>query len=206
MPLEGKMSLWQSKELEGEPVPRSTTPPVWDGESLNEYGLDGEDDFPELREYREVLVNSPAYSWLASTLAAEFRLETLGEDVRGGIRQKIVNILEQNGKNNISREVAPLVVEMVFNIPWVLTEFLAYQDYPIPATEALPQVIVLVGADNNIQASTVSDYISDTWPFYGPVILALFQDLLAGEMNCKKLRKWLPFSIVSIPPGKITVG
>lgn len=182
------MSMWESKEDEDDREPKMTTPANWDGESLDDYSWNDEDEYPELREYREVLINSPAYAWLASTLNAELQHETLGEDRRAKIHQTIINMLGTR-KHTISRREAPPTVLMRFHTSWNMMSFFRYQEYDIPLWEALPRAVVLTGHGNNIQSSTVEEYISQVWPYYGPEILKLYQWMGTekGPKHCEYL-------------------
>lgn len=188
MPLEGLMSLWERKEHERDPIPQVTTPADRDGEIIDDYISNDEDEFPELREYREVLINSPAYSWLASTLASELQHETIGEDHRAKISQAIVDMLDAR-KYTISRKLAPPSVEVSFHTSWKLMRFFSYQDYEICPREAFPRALVLTGLGNNVQALTVAEYITQVWPCYGPEILKLYQDMVTertgGPCRCE---------------------
>lgn len=179
MPLEGLMSMWQRKEQEADLVPQVTTPVNWAEENLDDDKWDDEEEYPELHEYRKVFINSPAYAWLASALTAELQHETLGENCRAKIHQTIVNMLDT--RKTISRKEAPPTVVMRFHTSWNITDFLQYQDYGVPPREALPRALVLTGIGNNIQASTVTEYILQTWPYYGPEILKLYQRLGTRE-------------------------
>lgn len=93
MPLEGLMSLWERKEQECGTISQTTPLPTWEPEEIEDFSWNDDDEYPELREYRQVLINSPAYAWLASTLTAELQHETLGEDRRTTIHQTISNML-----------------------------------------------------------------------------------------------------------------
>lgn len=192
MPLEGLMSMWERKENENDPGPQVATPADSDEENLDDYSWNDEDEYPELREYREVLINSPAYAWLASTLTAELQHETLGHDRRAEIHQTIVKLLDTR-KVTISRREAPPTVVMRFHTPWNITEFFRYQDYGTCTQEALPRALVLNGIGNNIQCSTVTEYISQVWPYYGPEILKLYQILATVESYGLNRREYPAF-------------
>lgn len=65
------MSMWERKEHEADSVPHVSTPPDWDAGNLDDESWSDEDAYPELREYRDVLIHSSAYAWLASALTAQ---------------------------------------------------------------------------------------------------------------------------------------
>lgn len=198
MPLEGLMSMWQDKADRGEDaLPQDMPSPSFLGEDFDYCDPDYEDEYPELREYREALVNSPAYSWLASTIAAELQHETLGVDVRGLIRRQIIELLTPTEQKTISQKLAPPASRVVFSMPWFLPYTLNDQDYQIPHAEALPRVLVFTGISNNVQASTVSEYISRVWPFYGPAILSILTELLRQGTTCREPRKCFPLPPLS---------
>lgn len=58
-----------------------------------------------------------------------------------------------------------------------MAEFFGYQNYEVRSEEALPRVLVLTGNGNNIQCSTITEYLSEVWPYYGPGILKPYQDV-----------------------------
>jgi hypothetical protein len=181
MPLDGLMSMWERKEHEADLVPQESTPPDWDAGDLDDDSWNHEDAFPELREYRDVLINSSAYAWLASALTAELQCETLGKDCRAEIRQTILNKLSTTDLV-ISRRKPPPSVSIRIHTPWNAPAFFRYQEYDIPPQEALPRALVLTGDGNNIQCSTIKEYMSQVWPHYGPEILKLYQRLVSLEI------------------------
>lgn len=191
MPLAGLMSMWERKEQESDPVSQVTTLAGLDSENIGDYSWNEDEEYPGFRQYRQVLINSPAYAWLASTLTAELQHETLGENRRAEIHQRIANMLDSQ-KNTISRKEAPPAVVMRFHTSWHnMTEFFRYQDYGTRSQEALPRALVLTGTGNNIQCSTVTEYMSQVWPYYGPEILKLYQMVgpvkNCGPIHCKYL-------------------
>lgn len=109
MPLEGLMSLWERKEQKYGPVSQATPLAAWEPENLDDYSWNEEEEYPELREYRQVLINSPAYAWLGSTLTAELQHETLGENRCAQIHQTIANILDSQTYTVSRRESPPTV-------------------------------------------------------------------------------------------------
>lgn len=172
--LENLLFWWGQPVPEDDPIPQVTFPVNWDEESIDGRSWNSEDGYPQLREYREVLINSPAYSWLASTLTASLQHETLGDDRRARIHETVVSMLDTR-KYTIKR--------VRFHVSWNFVEFFRYQTYELSPREALPQVLVLTGIGNNIQSSTFAEYISQVWPYYGPHILRLYQNLVSDEIN-----------------------
>lgn len=180
--LQALISWWGQEEPEDDPIPQVTSAGNWDGESFDDHSWKNEDEYPELLEYREVLINSPAYSWLASQLTAELLHETLGDDCRSRIHEAIINMLDTR-TYTINRKLAPPSVKMRFHVSWNPLEFFKDQAYGISPREALPRILVLTGVANNIQSSTAAEYISRVWPYYGPQILRLCQDVLSEEID-----------------------
>lgn len=183
MALEAIMSLWERQRqnnLPGEDVAIET----WEWDGIDEDELQDGDESWDLRHYRDVLINSPAYLWLGSTVDAEMKHESLGKDVRTAIRDQIVSALKSISKTKLSRRAAPPTNHMTFSIHRNLDEFFDFQEYDIAPHEALPRVLVLVGTDNNVQCSTVLDYVSTVWPFYGPKLIALYQAILRDGNEC----------------------
>lgn len=174
MSVDEKTSFWFDRD---EQEPTDYNEATDENEPFEYLDQEGDNEADKVNQYLEVIVRSPAYSWLASTLATEFQLQVVGEDIRMAIRHQIIDALSPAKRVVTRREATPTVM-MVFKISCAIMSFFELQQYGIPPHDALPLVLVLCGSGNNVQATTCADYMAQTWPFYGPALLGLFQDLL----------------------------
>ncbi|KAI1130868.1 hypothetical protein F5Y10DRAFT_103811 [Nemania abortiva] len=188
MPIQDKMLLWARKNhqhIEGpeNPVvqPENTSR---DRDEFDQALLDAEMDndndifesFPEIQEYRQTLLNSPAYSWLLKSVIIEVELEIpTVSDGRGEIRRKILEFLDEPSR--ITQRHAPAAQCIVFQIPWI-RNYLISQEYNIPIHEALPRAMVVVGIDAQSFVTTCGEYLGTLWPDIGPQMLGLCISLL----------------------------
>lgn len=190
MPIVDKVQLWQSKEFQAKSNMGHRVP--WDDR------VDIDDDFeefPELQEYRQAILNSPAYSWLLQSVLKEIELEIPGSlDRQTQIRQHILEYLGE--PTLVSRKNRPATGRLRLILPW-LSEFFASQEYDIPAHEALRHVIVLTGDDSHAFAGSCLQYIQAVWPEFGTNILDFYESLLRTEIGtrseCKAFFPLCPF-------------
>ncbi|KAI1359628.1 hypothetical protein F5Y08DRAFT_332178 [Xylaria arbuscula] len=140
---------------------------------------DVSEDYPEITEYRQTLVNSVAYSGLLRSVIGEVTLQTPsgGKDVHGDIRKKILGFLHE--PSIISQRSAPEMKRFGFEFPWI-RNYLVSQEYKQPINEVLPQAMVIVGVENQSFVTTCGEYIGTVWPTIRPQLLSLCMDLLSN--------------------------
>ncbi|KAI0201130.1 hypothetical protein F4808DRAFT_470051 [Astrocystis sublimbata] len=176
MPIHDKMVLWarqnnqQAEETQDRDEFEFQSDHVYDDDGMFE-------NFPEIHEYRQTLLVSPAYSWLLKSVIIEIDLEipVESDDARGKIRKKILKILEEPSK--ISQQKAPGTRPIVFNLPWI-RNYLISQEYDEPIGIALPRAMVVIGSDDQSFVTTCGEYLETLWPDIGPQILGLCISLL----------------------------
>ncbi|KAI0526679.1 hypothetical protein F5B22DRAFT_641819 [Xylaria bambusicola] len=189
MPIHDKMLLWDRKNRQLIDNPEHGSTPVdnsdrdheddnpWDDDFGS--GHDLSEDFPEINEYRQILLNSKAYSWLLKSVISKVELEIpAGDDnARGKIRRKILDFLSEPSK--ISQRRAPMMQPIVFKLPWI-RNYLISQEYKSPIHKALPHSIVIVGVNDQTYVTTCGEYLETVWPDLGPQILGLCISLLSS--------------------------
>ncbi|PVH82276.1 hypothetical protein DL98DRAFT_415128 [Cadophora sp. DSE1049] len=159
MTLRDKMSLWQNNENK-EPI-------MMDPEAES--------------KYRRVLTESAAFAWLSMRLKVNTSCETPGGHSQNNkIRARI---LESLGRpNKISRKDHGPVHTVTFELNWDPVSFFHHQQYSMDLSDVLANAVVLTGSeDNNVQASTCIQYLSQTWPDTGVHILQLLQRTFGSE-------------------------
>ncbi|KAK3374364.1 hypothetical protein B0T24DRAFT_577334 [Lasiosphaeria ovina] len=182
MSLTDKLSLWERNE--GYTEAPDNVP--W-GDSTE---VDEPDDFLELQEYRDVLLRSPAFSWLLNSALNESNLEIPDDNPKHGaslhpqksIRDTIFLCFKTEA-TVLRRGTPPPTQSMVFRACWP-EEFLS-REYTLPPYEALDRVLVLTGTTKQPWATTCKQYIETVWPDFGPSVLDILRLLLKGENACE---------------------
>ncbi|KAI0184312.1 hypothetical protein EV127DRAFT_239465 [Xylaria flabelliformis] len=146
MALSEKISFWKSKE------------------SLGDNNSNGDFDYlPELQEYRDAMLNSPAYSWLMSAVLKVLNLETIkGDATVQSIGQSIFAVLGDN-----TMETTLRTFSATFQAPRLALDCMKN-------VQDLPQTIILVGNENHAFATTCDEYSRLMWPEFGTQFLELF--------------------------------
>ncbi|KAK4442732.1 hypothetical protein QBC34DRAFT_431355 [Podospora aff. communis PSN243] len=142
------------------------------------------DFFPRLQEYRDVLLQSPAFSWLLNSVRREIDFGMPGEIhpcSQLGIRNAIVSALYPEPAVVVCGMPPPSYV-LTFKLRLPVT-FLA-QEYDVPAPEVFDNVLVLAGTPGHTWATTCKQYVEKVWPDMGPVVLDIYRSLLRGEQFC----------------------
>lgn len=146
------------------------------GEELGELDSDDELEQP-FHKHREAITKSPAYEWLISTLQAEASLHHTKPNVVQDIREKILAAFPSH---RVSRSKASQEFWASFRLDWDPLAFIKEQEYVGSIDELVEGAITLTGEANNSQASTVSQYMSQTWPSTGLHVLDLVKRVLEG--------------------------
>ena len=193
MSIEDKIATWQDSQHHSDYDLRSSE--LWDDDK----DIDDKIDYlSELQGYGDVLLPSPAFTWLLNSIIIRTRMK-LCTDVSGGqmeIRHRILASL--NGPTTISRNAPAPTYTMTFQLTW-MWDFFSSQEYNIPPHEALERVLVLTGTDCEAWTTTCGQYVHMVWPDTGTHILNLFKELLQNGTSAEGLlRKYLENDCASL--------
>lgn len=138
-------------------------------------GYDKEEDIdlPELKKYRDSIIDDVAYKWLLADLGKHCLLIPSNPDVMTDIREKILHSLPTTQR--FSRREPPASYKMTYSVEWDPMSFLKDQGYKGEPSEAIATVITLIGSTNTAQALTSSQYLQQTWPSSGPMVLQVIE-------------------------------
>lgn len=192
MSLQDRMNLWYKKtslkETPGEVVQSVTG----DGEALEEDFPDEDEEVPDswLIAYRTFLTSNSAYEELLARLQREFYLVPAKLNIMGEIREKIMSSLPSPRK--ISRKISPPSCRAVFQVNWDMINFFSTQGYQKEPYEAFEGVITITGTCQDAQAATCAQYIKQTWPITGEIVIRLIKDILKGKGHVQKCKYPLP--------------
>ncbi|KAH6884868.1 hypothetical protein B0T10DRAFT_409451 [Thelonectria olida] len=179
------MSLWERKEgfggaiceeyIEGADM-EDNDPQAWERESENGEALEG-----WLLAYQEFVFSTEAYEWLLARMRREFlalRLLPAEPTTIRTIRDKIMSSFPSPHK--ISRKVSSQSFSATFVLDWDIHEFFEMQGYLDRPDEVFEDVITLTGSSQDAQAATCAQYLNQTWPLAGEVMLELIKGVLLG--------------------------
>ena len=185
MSLLDKMSMWVRR-------------PGNDEQKVDEFGFFGrvrdleeeqeaeEDDInnPELSAYIKAIMNSRAYEWLIASLLKESSLHWDKAQPRTMIQEIRQEILKKLPTGAISKNRAPSIYKVAFHLPWAPLKLgLEKRDNkcPILPGQALSDCIVLTcSSADQVQVTTVKQYLDQIWPSSGTELLCILQEALRG--------------------------
>jgi hypothetical protein len=134
---------------------------------------------PQLSDYEEFIKSSESYRWLLCKLRQNQRLcfgEHNAMDEIGSRIRKEIRAQESLRKMSIRRPLSNVQVDFV--LQWhPRLQIKDHENQHIPSN-VLENTLCLTGSWCEAQAMTVKDYMLQTWPITGEVILCLFENLL----------------------------
>ncbi|CAG9982607.1 unnamed protein product [Clonostachys byssicola] len=134
-----------------------------------------------LRSYRDFIRSSEVFQWLLGRLYVESSLVKTEPRAMEAIRTKIISSLSPSRR--ISRNVSSECFNASFCVGWDLFGFFQGQEYELDAAEVISGIITLTGSENDAQALTCSQYLSQTWPTTGCLTLRVIKDILLSGPN-----------------------
>ncbi|KAM5519714.1 PFS domain-containing protein [Fusarium oxysporum f. sp. phaseoli] len=179
MSLQERMDLWDKNEdLDGTSVEEGL-------ESLEIWEWDEEDMYENsdiwVAAYRDFAPNTEAYTWLLTQLQRDMDSTLQEPPAIQLIRDQILSSLPP--PHRVSRSIASEPCSVLFEIDWDILDFFDSQEYSKPPDEALPGVITLTGSSSDAQASNCAQFLKQTWPVTGDVMLHVIRDLLKLEQG-----------------------
>lgn len=137
---------------------------------------DTHDHIASTAGYREFILDTHAFRWLLARLRVDMRLVPTEPKSMETISHKIVSSLHPS--HVLSREPQSEEFKATFEIHWDLLKFLEQQQYTTSHAEAVSKVITLTGSSQDAQAITCTEYLAQTWPLTGDLMMQLIKDLL----------------------------
>lgn len=188
MSWQDRTSLWFEKTSFEESPEELSRPAAEEGEALEENLPDEDEELPEswLIAYRKFLTSSSAYEELLARLQREFRLVPAEISTMGEIREKIMSSLPSPRK--VSRRASPQSCHAIFQVNWDIIDFFNTQGYLKESYEAFERVITITGSCQDAQAATCAQYIKQTWPITGEIVIRLIKNVLKGAGHVHRCR------------------
>ncbi|KAF5685141.1 hypothetical protein FCIRC_3579 [Fusarium circinatum] len=134
----------------------------------------------QMPKYRQFIQGSNAYRWLLAKISQHRQLacekpssmDKIGASIREDLRSHI-------SQRKISRSQAPVWFEMIYILGWDPMRLMRRAGISSDFAKALPNIICLTGSWNEAQATTVAEYMEQTWPQSGGAIITLLQEILS---------------------------
>lgn len=171
MTVSDKMKLWKRKENEASPI-----------EGVHKGFFEGVPDEEEediaanakMAIHRDYVLSSTAYQWFIASLRKQLSLEWGSHDLTEttSCRQIGESIMSKMSSGIISKHRPPEIHRKTFHIKFRPDVFRCLQ-----GPGGLENLTTLTSsAPNVIQASTLQDYLSRTWPTGGIILAKLIQE------------------------------
>lgn len=144
----------------------------------------------EIAEYTRLMVGSSAYRVLLACVRAEASLAQ--DDTMNNIRETMTSALSPIWRR-ISRQRPPDVCMATFAVNWEPLTFLVEQGYTESPEDAISNAVTVTGSSVDAQATTVAQYLAQTWPGIGLDVLSKLQDLLKSHASVQGAPKLYAF-------------
>ncbi|KAK4159548.1 hypothetical protein QBC43DRAFT_272298 [Cladorrhinum sp. PSN259] len=185
MSLVDKMSLWGRKFEEEKEEAGLEEHDLFVG--VEEYEEDGDQPSHLPSAFSKEILRSRAYTALIGRILRELSLHHADAEHIPGTQLIRETILRQLPTGTISRSRPPQTYTVVFNLPWVAhgATFKSTRPGPtfrVSSGEDIGQRIVLVlSASDRIQATTVRQYLKQTWPLDAAEVLRILNETLGAD-------------------------
>lgn len=136
------------------------------------------DSFPEIIVYKKFLSEHPVYKWLLDNIRRVLYMEVPG-NVQTHIRQSILQHLPEETK--VSRAAMPQRHNFTFTVDWDPCLFVLRQGYLERPEVAIGRTITITGSETDAQATTVMQYLLQTWPSSGMHLLDLLKVVVQDD-------------------------
>lgn len=194
-----RMEQWRSQLKSHDPADIEGSDRLDDDDIPNEFvELDDNDDADdiaaaEIARYQKVMTESAEYPWL---LADMRRLCTLSpglpEDLMQKIRDTVRAVLPRDIR--ISEHSSMPGSKVTFAMPWDPYEFWEKEEFQEDMPRALENAVTITGSAEDAQATTVGEYMTQTWPVTAQHAIKLVKKLVNGvgtPRTASKLRTFL---------------
>ncbi|KAI7760484.1 hypothetical protein LZL87_009368 [Fusarium oxysporum] len=150
------------------------------GEELEE-NLEEQPSPLDQKGYRETVFKSIAFKWLVDSLVKSMTLQTIEEDAGVRLRRDISWHLEND--QYISKRKASKRYTVTFSANWNPDAYLREQfEEPYDLGRLLGETITLTGSITDAQALPRAEYLRQTWPNSGLILLDLLRfSLVSGR-------------------------
>ncbi|KAK8131610.1 hypothetical protein PG984_008048 [Apiospora sp. TS-2023a] len=123
--------------------------------------------------YRDFVHDLDAYQWLRTRLRRAFLMTTADPDIMTRINQEIMGTLPRPLR--VTRRASSETYKVSFYVEWDPHSFLDQQICQEEPGDTFANALTLTGSTDNAQAVSCAEYLCETWPLTGPVLLELMK-------------------------------
>ncbi|RYP24693.1 hypothetical protein DL765_000420 [Monosporascus sp. GIB2] len=147
-----------------------------------------ENEDPDLSAYSKVIVNSVAYEWLIANLVKESSFHWDEAQPRIMVDQIRQKILARLPTGTISKKQAPCSHKVSFELPWRplesrLEEERVQRGFITFGRAIADSVVATCSSTDQVQLTTVKQYMDQTWPSGGRGLLEALQEAIDGTQR-----------------------
>lgn len=146
-----------------------------------------------LAEYEDFIQASSAYRWLIAELGRRGQTVTANFDAMSTIGMKLrESILMHSSFRRLSSRRSSPSIKVTFQLDWNPRSVLREQADSFEVPSSLDQILCLTGSLVETQATTVSGYMSQTWPETWKPLFTLINNLVFFSEGAKQICKRTP--------------
>ncbi|KAF4960108.1 hypothetical protein FGADI_1126 [Fusarium gaditjirri] len=135
----------------------------------------------QMPKYRQFIQESNAYRWLLTKIVQQSQLSCEGPNLMDSIGASIRSELKAHASHRkMSRSKTSIWFKMTYILIWDPMGLMQSAGISSGFAKALPYILCLTGTWDEAQATTVAEYMEQTWPQSGGAIIALLQELLSA--------------------------
>ncbi|KAF5249308.1 hypothetical protein FANTH_5389 [Fusarium anthophilum] len=139
-------------------------------------------DLSQMPQYRRFIQGSEAYRWLLTKISQQSRLSCEEPSLMDRIGNTIRNKLKESiPHHRMSRKKESLGFEMTYSLALDVIGMMKRSGISSSFGKALPNILCFTGKWDEAQATSVAEYMDQTWPHSGGGIISLLQDLLSDQ-------------------------
>jgi hypothetical protein len=139
-------------------------------------------DLSQMPQYRQFIQGSEAYQWLLTKISQQSWLSCEEPSLMNEIGNTIRNNLKETiPHHKMSRKKASIGFEMTYFLALDVIGMMKRSGISSSFGKALPNILCFTGKWDEAQATSVGEYMDQTWPHSGGAIITLLQDLLSYQ-------------------------
>jgi hypothetical protein len=119
----------------------------------------------ELKEYRQALDNSEAFSWFVTVFKTYMTMQGVTASGMGTIRNTVMRKLASSV--HVSPQERPPTYNLNITLDWGPVEFFQEQAYEGSPADVIGRIITVTGNSNIARAVSCQEYMVQTWPETG---------------------------------------
>ncbi|KAI1292467.1 hypothetical protein F5Y03DRAFT_21669 [Xylaria venustula] len=146
----------------------------------------------EIEPYQQIIAHSRAFEWLVSSIRNFMALGTVKDNMMGIVKQQVLHELKLHGQKHgyaealISRHRNPAVFCVCFKLDWPVARSYQERSSFKSLSDVFERVLTFTGDSTRAQALLCEDYICQTWPIAGPLLVQSILKLFNRDRKSKK--------------------